>query len=87
MVGIMLGDLSAKDLCKRLGIEYTEEIAEMEQYREHTCDKVKGNNVWHCYDIPLFIDAGTKEMGEKWYKILSPVSKDMKDQIRLGGWK
>ena len=47
MVGIMLGDLSAKDMCKRLGIEYTEEIAKMEQYREHTCDKVKGNNVWH----------------------------------------
>jgi len=41
---IMFGNLSAKQMCERLGIDYTNEIAEMEKYREEVCNKVAGNN-------------------------------------------
>jgi hypothetical protein len=82
---IMFGNLSAKQMCERLGIDYTNEIAEMEKYREEVCNKVDGNNVWHCYDIPLYIEVGTEEMADKWCELLSPVSHKMKDIIGIGG--
>ncbi len=87
MTNIFLGNLSAKQMCERLGIEYTEENAEMEKCRENTCDKVHGTDTWHCYDIPLFLEVGTEKVGIKWVEILSPYSSQMKEQIRLGGWK
>lgn len=84
-MNIMFGNLSAKQICERLCIEYTDAIAEMEKYRENKCDSVANNNVWHCYDLPLYIQVGTQEMADKWHKLLSPVSHKMKDSIRIGG--
>lgn len=81
-----LGNLSARQMCERLGIEFTEEIAKMEEFREQVCDKVEGRYVWHCYDIPLFLQAGTEDMGRKWFDLLSPYSAQMKDTIQIGGW-
>jgi len=81
----MFGNLSAKHMCDRLGIEYTDAIAEMEKYREEKCDKVANNNVWHCYDLPFYIQVGTQEMADKWCELLSPVSHKMKDKIIIGG--
>lgn len=84
MSGIMFGNLSAKQMCERLGIEYTDAIAEMEKCREQTCKKVIGD-VWHCYDLPLYIQVGSQAMADRWYKLLSPVSGEMREQIRIGG--
>lgn len=84
-MNIMFGNLSAKQMCERLGIEYTDAIAEMEKYREQNCKLVPNNNVWHCYDIPLYIQVGTQEMVNKWIELLSPVSHKMKDKISIGG--
>ena len=82
---IMFGNLSAKQMCERLGIEYTEAIAEMEKYREKKCDLVANNNVWHCYDMPFYIQVGTQEMADKWCSLLAPVSGKMIEEIRVGG--
>ena len=84
MSGIMFGNLSAKQMCERLGIEYTDAIAEMEKFREQTCKKVIGD-VWHCYDLPLYIQVGSQAMADRWCKLLSPVSNEMKEQIGIGG--
>lgn len=84
-MNVMLGNLSAKQMCERLGIEYTDAITEMEKYREEKCDLVSNNNVWHCYDMPFYIQVGTQEMADKWCELLSPVSHKMKDQISIGG--
>lgn len=81
---IMFGNLSAKQMCERLGIEYTDAIAEMEKYREVVCDKVVGKNVWHCYDLPFYLQVGTEEMANKWYELLIPFDNEMKDIIRVG---
>lgn len=83
-MNIMFGNLSAKQMCDRLGIEYTDAIAEMEKCREQTCEKVIGD-VCHCYDLPLYIQVGSQAMADKWCKLLSPVSSEMKEQIRIGG--
>lgn len=85
MTRLMFGNLSAKQMCERLGIEYTEAIAEMEKYREETCSRVVGNNVWHCYDKPLYLQVGTDEMVDKWCSLLAPVSGKMIEEIRVGG--
>lgn len=81
---IMFGNLSAKQMCERLGIEYTDAIADMEKYREVVCDKVVGKNVWHCYDFPFYLQVGSEEMANKWYGLLIPFDNEMKDIIRVG---
>lgn len=84
MIIVRFGNLSAKQMCERLCIEYTNEIAEMEKYREELCDKVKGNNVWHCYDKPLYIQVGNDEIADKWCELLAPVSDKMVGIIQVG---
>ena len=83
-MSIYLGNLTVKQIEKRLGIELTDdERAELESYRENVCDKVTGRNVWHCYDIPFELVVGSKKTADVVYKILFPYSSKMQCQLRV----
>ena len=61
-MSIYLGNLSAKEMCERLGIECTEQIADMELARERKADVKSGTDKWHCFDIPFEVVCGTRQM-------------------------
>ena len=82
-MSIYLGNLTAKQMCERLGIEYTEQIADMELAREHNADVKSGVDKWHCFDIPFEVVCGTREVAQVWFDILSPVESQMKEPIRF----
>ena len=82
-MSIYLGNLSAKEMCERLGIECTEQIADMELAREQKADVKSGTDKWHCFDIPFEVVCGTREVAMVWYDILSPMEKQMKQPIRF----
>lgn len=82
-MSIYLGNLSAKQMCERLGVEYTEQIADMEIAREQMARVKSGTDKWHCFDIPFEVVCGTKEVAYVWYDLLSPVEKQMKEPIRF----
>ncbi len=81
---IFLGNLSTKQMCDRLGIEHTDSIAEMEKCRVSECKKVYELKGWHCYDIPLYIEACDMNMAIKWRDLLQPYSSAMKESIQIG---
>ena len=83
-MSIFLGNLTVSQMENRLGIKLTdEERTELESCHEDTCDKVQGNDVWHCYDIPFEMVVGSKTVADKVYKILFPYSSEMKYQLRV----
>lgn len=82
-MSIYLGNMSAQQMCERLGIEYTEQIAEMELAREPNAHVKGGVDKWHCFDIPFEVVCGTREVAQVWYELLSPVAEKMKCPIRF----
>lgn len=82
-MNIYLGNLSARQLCERLGIDYTDQIADMELAREQKADVKKNTDKWHCFDIPFEISCGTREVAMVWRDLLSPFQEQMKDTIRI----
>ena len=80
---IFLGNLSTKQMCNRLGIEYTQQIADMELARQHNAEVKNGTDKWHCFDIPLLIMCGSYEVACVWRDLLEPVQDQMKEPIRL----
>lgn len=83
-MGIYLGNLTTKQMEKRLGIELTDqERSELDACREETCDKVAGNDVWHCYDLPFEMVVGSRAMADKVLEILGPYSAKMVCSLRV----
>ena len=83
-MNIYLGNLTTKQIEERLEITLTDdERKELEECRENTCDKVAGNDVWHCYDLPFEMVCGSPKVADKVYKILSPYSDKMRGQLRV----
>jgi hypothetical protein len=83
-MNIYLGNLTVKQIEKRLEIELTEnERTELESCREEVCDKVRGHDVWHCYDVPFEMVVGSKQAADTVYKVLFPYSSKMKCALRV----
>lgn len=83
---IMLGNLTIEQFEKRCGISLTNEEREtLNNLREQTCDKVKGNNKIHIYDIPFLIECGNPDARKTVIDILTPYAGDMKIALQIGG--
>lgn len=83
---ILLGNLTVRQLETRLGITLQEsESRTLNDLIEKTCDKVRGNNKIHIYDIPLLIECGNPEARKTVIDILSPYANEMKAQLQIGG--
>ena len=70
-MGIMLGNLTLKQIEGRTGIELSaEDRAELNGMRQEKAENIASGK-WHCFDIPFMIVCGDKPTAEKMVKILS----------------
>lgn len=70
-MGIMLGNLTLKQIEDRTGIELSaEDRAELSRMRQEKAENIASGK-WHCFDLPFMIVCGDKPTAEKMVKILS----------------
>ncbi len=75
---IMIGNLTVEQLEKRCGITLkNEERQALTSLREETCDKVRGNNKIHIYDIPFLIECGNPEARKTVIDLLTPYAEQI----------
>ena len=68
-MAIYLGNLSAKEMGNRLGIEICEgDLQELESFRCKKADVAYGQ--WHCFDMPFTVVAGGMRAAQLVYDIL-----------------
>lgn len=81
-----LGNLTVEEMEKRCKIVLTEnERKILEELREDTISKVRGNNKIHIYDIPFLIECGNVEARKTVLDILTPYSGSIKARLGVGG--
>ena len=82
---IMLGNLSADQMEKRLGIEFTTEEKEtLNATRQLAVNETPlADECWHCFDIPFMVMCGTKATCCKVMDILKPHVPQMHGQIQV----
>ena len=80
---MMLGNLTVKQIEERLGIDFPEETKELMK----STHQANANNVakgkWHCFDIPLNIVCGDREIATKIYEGLKPFADKCKCQLQF----
>lgn len=61
-MGIMLGNLSVKDIETRLGITLSaEDVAVLQEKRQENVSVPLASGKWHCFDIPFMFMAATRD--------------------------
>lgn len=86
--GIMLGNLTVKDMEKRCGITLSDSEREtLEGLREPTCDKVDEREKIHIYDIPFMIVCGNPAARKTVFDILMPYAGEISKNavLSIGG--
>lgn len=82
-MNIMLGNLNVKQIEKRLGIEFPEEIREfMNKSHQPTAENIKKGK-WHCFDMPFNLVCGDKETATKIFESVKNKSIDCKEQLQF----
>ena len=70
-MGIMLGNLTLKQIEERTGISVSDDDrAELNGMRQEKAENIAPGK-WHCFDLPFMIVCGDKPTAEKVVKILS----------------
>lgn len=70
-MGIMLGNLSLKQIEERTGISVSLEDREiLEEMHQEKAENISPGK-WHCFDFPFMMVCGDKPTAEKVVKILS----------------
>lgn len=79
-MAVCLGNLSAKEMGQRLGIEICEgDLQELESFRSQKADVAYGQ--WHCFDIPFTVVAG----GMRAASLVNEILSKYKDEITYPG--
>lgn len=69
-MGIMLGNLSLKQIEERTGIIVSSEDMEiLGEMRQEKADNIASGK-WHCFDLPFMIVCGDRQTAEKVRDIL-----------------
>ena len=81
---IMLGNLTVRDIERRLGIELTDdERAALEETRQEPINRTPlGPGKWHCFDIPFLIECDTADTVHKIAEILQ--RHELKGSVQIG---
>lgn len=85
---IMLGNLTVEQFEKRCGITLKDEERQtLVELREETCDKVRGSNKIHIYDIPFLIECGNPEARKTVIDLLTPYAEQIGKNavLQVGG--
>lgn len=80
-MSIYLGNLSIKDIEKRLGIEIKEKHREWFTQHHQTDASIVQVGKWHCFDIPFTIVCGDMKTAIYVNDALKEFSNEMKTQI------
>ena len=81
-MNIRLGNLSATDMEKRLGIEFPEDIKEfMNQTQQQKAADVQVGK-WHCFDMPFELVCGDMETATKIFNSVKDKSDQCKEPLR-----
>ena len=82
-MSIYLGNLSIRDIEKRLGIEIKQEHREwFTQHHQPDAHNIKTGK-WHCFDIPFTIVCGDMKTAIYVNDALKEFSNQMKTQITI----
>lgn len=80
---IYLGNLSVKQMEKRLGIILKDEdVKVLNSMREDNAQNI-ADDKWHCFDIPFAIRCGSMDAAIIVRDILSPYSDKMKCKFNI----
>ncbi len=82
-MAIYLGNLTVGQLEKTLGIALDKEAADFLSSTWQANASSIHKDKWHCFDMPLCIACGSKEMAAKAYEILRPYSEQMNAVISI----
>lgn len=86
-MGIMLGNLTLKQIEGRTGIELSaEDRAELNGMRQEKAENIASGK-WHCFDLPFMIVCGDKPTAEKMVKILSAYDWSKAKQVIRISWE
>ena len=84
-MGIMLGNLSVKDIEARLGVTFSsEDVAALQETRQENVSIPLESGKWHCYDIPLMFMTATKEDAVKFVGIFEKYTAPMRGSFQIG---
>lgn len=80
-MSIMLGHLTVKEIEKRIGIDFPDDVRNFMNVsnQPETSDIKKGK--WHCFDIPFNLVCGDIETAQKIYDSVKNRSRDVKEQL------
>jgi hypothetical protein len=82
-IAIMLGNLNIKQIEKRMGISFPDElISFMEKTHQSKAEDVSKGK-WHCFDIPFTLLCGDMETAVKIYDYLKYQNKDIKESLQI----
>ena len=83
MSGIMLGNLTIKQMEDRAGIKFPAELVEYMKTRHQS----KAENVqpgkWHCFDLPFTLVCGDMETAKEIYSHLKPFSDKFTEPMQI----
>ena len=86
-MGIMLGNLTLKQIEGRTGIELSaEDRADLNGMRQEKAENIASGK-WHCFDLPFMIVCGDKPTAEKMVKILSAYDWSKAKQVLQITWE
>lgn len=84
-MGIMLGNLSVKDIETRLGVTFSpEDVAALQEARQENVSIPLESGKWHCYDIPFMFMTATQEDALKFVGIFEKYTAKMKGKFQIG---
>lgn len=84
-MGIMLGNLSVKDIETRLGITFSpEDASTLQKTRQENVSIPLESGKWHCYDIPFMFMTDTREDALVFVNIFEKYVAQMRGQFQIG---
>lgn len=70
-MGIMLGNLTVRQIEDRTGIKFSDkDVAELNEMRQEKAENIESGK-WHCFDLPFMIVCGDKPTAEKILNMLN----------------
>ena len=83
MSSIMLGNLTAAQIEKRLGISFPADLVEfMKSRHQYSASNVQPGK-WHCFDIPFVLVCGDYDTAKTIYEALAPQSKACRESLQF----
>lgn len=82
-MGIMLGNLSVKEIEERAGVEFPEKLIEfMNTNHQEKAENIKAGK-WHCFDMPFNLVCGDMETASTIFDHIKDKSSDFKQQMQI----